>query len=284
MAAAKRPRPPANPARAPRRVMLVHWRDSELPERIAPLRALGIDVATLSTPQATGQMRALREAAVDAVIIDLARLPSHGAEIARAVRQSPSTRHLPLLFLGGAPDKRDAVRRQLPDATYGDWSTIASSLADAMRDRPATPTRAPSGAAAYAGRALPQKLGIKPGARVALVDAPDDFATAFVPQVTEAVVRGDARGAIDVALWFVPDLAALTRGLPRWSTRDDVQGLWICWPKRASGRQTDLGETLVRERGLAAGLVDYKLCAIDATWSGLKFAWRGRARPGRRGT
>ena len=69
--------------------------------------------------------------------------------------------------------------------------------------------------------------------------------------------------------------AQLERGLPRWrAALDQAGGLWIAWPKRASGIDTDLGEGAVRELGLAAGLVDNKVCAIDATWSGLRFVYR----------
>ena len=57
-------------------------------------------------------------------------------------------------------------------------------------------------------------------------------------------------------------------------------GLWIAWPKRSSGLQTDLGEGIVRELGLGCGLVDNKVCAIDETWSGLRFVYRLADRPG----
>jgi CheY-like chemotaxis protein len=259
-------------------VTLVHWNEAELPVRIAALRPHAKRIHTLSQAQATGLTRSVRDAAVDALVIDLSRLPAHGAELAKALRQSPVTRRLPLLFVGGLPEKVERVRSALPDATFGDWTTIASDLARAITSVPAEPVRPLVGIPAYAGRSLPQKLGIKAGSRVLLVDAPDALAALLATQVADATYRRDARGAADVALWFVPDLATLTRGLPRWAARDDIAGLWICWPKRASGRQTDLGESLVRERGLAVGLVDYKICAVDDTWSGLKFAWRGRAK------
>lgn len=128
--------------------------------------------------------------------------------------------------------------------------------------------------AGYSGTALPKKLGIKPGSTVALVDAPDGFARTLGPLPEGARLRDAARGACDVALWFVAGRGAYAKGLHAWARRTDWRALWICWPKKASGIQGDLGEEAVREYGLAAGLVDYKICAVDATWSGLCFARR----------
>jgi hypothetical protein len=90
------------------------------------------------------------------------------------------------------------------------------------------------------------------------------------------VVRRRAAGPrFHVIVAFCADRAHLERGLPRWrAALHDAGGLWIAWPKRASGIDTDLGEGVVREVGLAAGLVDNKVCAIDATWSGLRFVYR----------
>jgi len=126
--------------------------------------------------------------------------------------------------------------------------------------------------AGYSGTPLPQKLGIKPGSAVALVDAPEDFAPTLDPLPPGVSLRADARGRPDLAVWFVrssrefrPErIARLATGRP----------LWIAWPKKASGVQTDLSEGVVREAGLARGLVDYKVCAIDETWSGLLFRRR----------
>jgi hypothetical protein len=78
-----------------------------------------------------------------------------------------------------------------------------------------------------------------------------------------------------VIVAFCGRRARLERGLPTWrAALDTAGGLWIAWPKRASGLDTDLGDGAVRELGLAAGLIDNKVCAIDATWSGLRFVYR----------
>ncbi len=146
-----------------------------------------------------------------------------------------------------------------------------------MRAMPARNARSTPGPAGYSGTPLPKKLGIKADSVVALVDAPEDFEQTLGPLPEGARIRRLARGRSDVALWFVTSRAALAQGLHAWLERDDWHGLWICWPKKASGVRSDLGDEPVRRLALAAGLVDSKVCAIDATWSGLRFT---RRKPG----
>jgi hypothetical protein len=134
----------------------------------------------------------------------------------------------------------------------------------------------PGPGSGYSGTPLPRKLGIKPEARLALVNAPDGFDDTLGELPPGVIVRRRAAAIrFDVIVAFCRDRAQLKRGLPRWrAALDDAGGLWIAWPKRASGIDTDLGDGVVRELGLAAGLVDNKVCAIDATWSGLRFVYR----------
>jgi hypothetical protein len=137
--------------------------------------------------------------------------------------------------------------------------------------------------AGYSGTPLPRKLGIKPEARLALVGAPEGF-DAVLGQLPPGVsVRRRLQGTFDVIVAFFDARAELERRLPACrAALDQAGGLWVAWPKRSSGVPTDLGEGTVRELGLAAGLVDNKVCAIDATWSGLRFVYRlsDRAAPG----
>ena len=128
--------------------------------------------------------------------------------------------------------------------------------------------------AGYSGTPLPKKLGIKENATVALVNAPRGFGKTLGDLPDGAVLREGARGKPDLVIWFVAQRKDLDRRLGTMSTLFGRDGLWIAWPKKASGVATDVTENDVRREGLAAGLVDYKICAIDATWSGLKFARR----------
>lgn len=135
--------------------------------------------------------------------------------------------------------------------------------------------------AGYSGTPLARKLGIVEGAALAIVAAPDGFASSF--ELPSGVrVRRQARGRLDVVVFFVTRRAELARRFPAFARAIVPDGgLWIAWPKRTSGVATDLVERAVREVGLGSGLVDNKVAAIDDTWSGLRFVYRlaDRSRP-----
>jgi hypothetical protein len=133
--------------------------------------------------------------------------------------------------------------------------------------------------AGYSGTPLVQKLGIKPHHRVALVAAPPDLALGALP-VGAALQTNLRGGPFDVILFFAASRAPLVRQFAALAARlTPAGGLWIAWPKKASGVATDLSENIVRAIGLEAGLVDNKVCAVDETWSGLRFVIRLADRP-----
>jgi hypothetical protein len=137
-----------------------------------------------------------------------------------------------------------------------------------------------AGTAGYSGTPLPKKLGIKAGARVGLLGAPEDFDATLGELPPGAEVRRQARAPLDVIVAFFTRRSDLERRLPALQrAMTPSAGLWIAWPKRASGVASDLDENVVRELGLAAGLVDNKVCAIDQVWSGLRLVYRLRDRP-----
>jgi hypothetical protein len=136
--------------------------------------------------------------------------------------------------------------------------------------------------AGYSGTPLPQKLGLKAGARLGLMSAPTGFERtlgALPPGVSSSdAARGSS--ALDVIVCFAASRADLVRMLAGARKRLHPEGgLWICWPKKASGIVIDVGESDVRSLGLAAGLVDNKVCAVDAVWSGLRLVVRLEDRP-----
>jgi hypothetical protein len=135
----------------------------------------------------------------------------------------------------------------------------------------AVPPSSPTG---YSGTPLVRKLGIKPASTLALLGAPPGFARTLGDLPADVRVVRRIAGAPALTIWFVGRARDLERRIASVSQQMG-QGLWIAWPKRTSGVPTDLVEDRVRAAGLAHGLVDYKVCAIDATWSGLKFARRG---------
>ena len=132
--------------------------------------------------------------------------------------------------------------------------------------------------AGYSGTPLPKKLGIEPGHRVGLIASPNGFALEGLPAGVRLVRR--AQGRFDVMVFFTRRAADLRRRLPRLKELLEPNGgLWIGWPKKASGLETDLAFDVVQRAGLDLGLVDNKICAIDEIWSGLRFVYRPR--PGR---
>jgi hypothetical protein len=130
--------------------------------------------------------------------------------------------------------------------------------------------------AGYSGTPLPKKLGIKEGSRLALVAAPDDFLeSTLAPLPDEVELRARARGPLDVIVFFTKSRADLERRFGKLASALHPAGaLWIAWPKKSSSVETDLTEDTLREVGLPQGLVDTKVCAIDDTWSGLRFVIR----------
>ena len=128
--------------------------------------------------------------------------------------------------------------------------------------------------AGYSGTPLPKKLGIREEYGVLLVNAPPRFERKLEPLPEGATFVEDAASA-RIAILFAPSQAELVRDFrPLIKSLPDKSALWLAWPKKASGVKTDLTENIVREVGLDAGWVDYKVCAIDETWSGLCFARR----------
>jgi hypothetical protein len=136
--------------------------------------------------------------------------------------------------------------------------------------------------AGYSGTPLPQKLGIKADHHVAMLGAPAGFDAVLgkLPDGVRTKRRLVMGQAFDVILFFVKhrsDLEARYAGIAAALT--PAGGFWVAWPKQASGVATDLTENIIRAIGLEAGLVDNKVCAVDETWSGLRFVVRLKDRP-----
>jgi hypothetical protein len=134
--------------------------------------------------------------------------------------------------------------------------------------------------AGYSGTPLPKKLGIKEGSRIALVGEPDGFLASTLGRLPNDVeVRPRARGPLDVIVFFTRSRAELKRRFPKLAAAlDPAGGLWVAWPRKASGVAADLDQNAVMDIGLAAGLVDNKVAALDDTWSGLRFVIRKQNR------
>jgi hypothetical protein len=125
--------------------------------------------------------------------------------------------------------------------------------------------------AGYSGTPLAKKLGIKAGHKLALVRAPDGWA---VPELPDGVTTGMPAGA-DVVIAFFRVFAELDTEIETLGRAVFPAGaLWVAWPRRAGGHDSDITENGIRDAALPLGLVDTKVAAIDDDWSGLKLVWR----------
>lgn len=263
-------------------LMLVHWNETEAAERVARMESAGFRATVFDSNASSGVVKLMKEHAPDAVVIDLGRLPSHGRSVAFVLRQSKATRHLPLIFVNGANEKVERIRADFPDAAYTAWGRIRSAVQKAIRNPPLR-THVPVSTSGYAGTPLPKKLGVRPGTRVLLVGAPAKFRAWFGKmlrsgttaiadvQMTTRAGRGNAELALIFAKSETELAARLETSLRAMAERGKI---WIAWPKQTSGVKASLGQAGVRRIGLAAGLVDFKVCAIDEVWSGQQFARR----------
>jgi CheY-like chemotaxis protein len=251
------------------RVRLIHWNAAEAAERAARLRAAGYRVEfEMLTPEG---LRELRANPPHAVVIDLSRTPSHGRDVGLGLRSYKATRHVPLVFVEGDREKVARLKELLPDAVYTTWSRIRGSLKRAIAEPPRDPAVPGSVLAGYSGTPLTKKLGIKVNSLVALIGAPPGFEKTLGKLPDGVTLRRRAGGRADLIIWFSKSCKDLESRIGRVAERVGRDGLWIAWPKKSSRKAADLSQAEVRRIGLAAGLVDYKVCAIDATWSGLKF-------------
>jgi CheY-like chemotaxis protein len=254
-------------------IRLVHWNAEEAEERAEHLKAAGYEVDH-EVSAGPSLLHELGEDPPAAVVIDLSRLPSQGRDLALLVRKRKATRHIPLVFVGGDAEKTDRIQGILPDAVYTSWAQIGGLLEDAIRHPPENPVVPHSVFAGYSGKPLGEKLGIKANSVVALAGAPERFREILGDLPEGAQVHEGARSRCDLIIWFTRSGAELKEEIEEMAARLERGSLWIAWPKKASKMATDLSQQHVREVGLAAGLVDYKICSIDETWSALLFTRR----------
>ncbi len=258
------------------RILLVCWNSDDAETRADRLREAGYAVDVHWNKKESSKLGRYRKTPPDVLVVDQSRIPTHGRAVAGVFRRWKETRHIPLIFVDGSAKQSAAARSLLRDAIFTTSGRIKSAVRTAL-DRPEDgSTPAPAG---YSGTPLPRKLGIHPGITVLLLGAPEGFEENLQPFGDSVTLARRIRKDAGLILLFVKSQADLARRFaPAARAMGVGGGLWICWPKKASGVKTDLVESHIRETGLGAGLVDYKICAIDDVWSGLKFARRRAVR------
>ena len=252
-------------------VRLVHFDEDEGLERQKQLEALGFDTA-FDFGDGLMITKTIKATLPDAVVIDLSRIPSHGRAVAQSIREAKYSRHLPIVFAGGEPEKVARTKQLIPDATYTTWARIKTALPKAIA-KPLKNPMVPNHNLAW-GTPTVTKLGIKPGFKVALLASPKGFADTLQPLPSKVTftARPDARA--DLFMAFAKSARELNAHLTAIQSVAERQTMWMVWPKKASGVKSDLDGNIVRHTGLAAGWVDFKVCSVDDTWSGLAFKRR----------
>jgi hypothetical protein len=253
------------------KIRLIHWNESQGAERAEQLRIGGYDVEF--KPLEANELKSIRQEPPDAIVIDLTRSPAQGRDLGLNFRKYKSSRFTPLVFAGGEADKVARVRNLLPDAAFSDWDEIDQALQNVIAHPPQDPIVPDSTFAAYAGTPLPQKLGIKTGTRIVLFSAPPDIETTLGELPENAAIQREGNPG-DLHLWFVRSREELETNIQSMGLLTKNGPLWIIWPKKSSKLAGDLTQNIVRQTGLGNGLVDYKICSIDDTWSGLCFTFR----------
>jgi hypothetical protein len=256
-------------------VRLVCWKEAVASERAELLRKAGAKVdASVFNP--AGMITRLRQDPPAVVVIDLDRLPSHGRAVAVMLRTSKSLRHIPIVFAGGVEEKIARVREEIPDGIFTSWTKAGAAVKRAMKKAPAVVAQPPMPAPymqRYAGSTLAKKLDLKAGLKTVLIGAEEGFVESLgdLPEGFEFETRISAETRL--MLWFVRASHEMVHAFEILGMRM-VQGCsaWIIYPKQAGRYKVDFNGNDIRAAGIAVGLVDYKICAVDADWSGMKFA------------
>lgn len=270
---------------AGRQILLVHWRPEEAADRISALEDAG-DRVEVYADQAHKGLARYRAEPPDVALISLERLPSHGREIAQWFGATKAVCHVPLVFVGGDPEKVDVARAQFPDREFCAWRGVRGAMQRAIRRRagvtPDAAARQRAATAVCSTKELWQKLGIDAGARVAVLGrAATDLRVSLGPGLPADVqFTTQARGAADVVLVFPASVADLATRWPKAVAmlRAAAPRIWLAWPKLRRGQRSgDAGpitQDLLRGFGADQGWTDVKVCRIDEHWSGLQFARR----------
>jgi CheY-like chemotaxis protein len=252
------------------RVRIVHWKAPEAGPLVEACRACGFEVEY--DDGKFGELaKMIREKPPDALVIDLTFLPSHGREVAISLRRTKYARDIPLVFVDGAREKVDAVRGLLPDATFTSRRQLRAAVKSACAKRVANPVVPPGVMERYGSRTVAQKLGIKAGTTVGVIDAPRDYGAALGALPADVEIMEDPPSAQAVTLWFVRDPRVYRAGMRRMRAIADRTKLWVVWRK---GSTNGLTQYVVRESAIEAGLVDYKICAVNEQWSAMALARR----------
>ena len=250
------------------RVQVFHWKAEEAQLLIALLERGGHEVGYKGDrPQ--GGVRLMAEENADAAVIDLTRMPSYGRYWAAEIRSRKALRHVPIVFVDGDAEHVERVRAVLPDAVFTSRDKLVQVL---KRVKPVVDPVIPPRKMA-SDRPVAQKLGIKPDSGVAVFDAPRGYAKIIGALPEGALFEEEPEEPAPITLWFVREADVYLSGLRAMRKLAAKTKLWVLYPKQKKGKASSgITQSVVRESALPVGLVDYKICRVDETWTGMALA------------
>ncbi len=252
--------------------MLIHCKKSEAAAHLHTLTDAGYQVECEERFR-PGLMKEWRRSSPEAFVIDLSRLPSHGREIAIAIRNSAALRTIPIVFCAGDPDKVSALRELLPDAVYCELPKLAFAVKKALVAPPTQPVKPPAMMDRYKSRSAAEKLGLKKGNSVALIHAPRDVERiiGLVPEDVNLIETETGLASAQLHLCFVHRPEELFTVLSNLRDIARQSKLWILWRKGGNAVAGEVTEKLARQHALDLGLVDYKICSVNDVWTAMLF-------------
>jgi CheY-like chemotaxis protein len=253
-----------------KRILLIHWNATEAKQKASILESAGYKVDHESfAPQA---LKKLRNDQPAAVVIDLSRLPNQGRDIAINIRHAKATRNIPIVFVEGDKQKVNQVKTHVPDALWTDYNQIDTALREAIAHPPKITVIPKSVFEPYRHTSLAKKLGIKPNTTLTLINPPKNFKKTLGELPRNIAIQTQVSAQSDLTVLFAETQKDLQKRIGKIIGKLRPNGkLWIAWQKKVTETTTDVTQATVRNTGLALGLVDYKICSIDATWTGLLF-------------
>ncbi len=252
-------------------VKLIHWNQAEAKELAGLLNQKKYKINY--SPFNPGEIKEIKNNSPSLFIIDLSRLPSQGRDLGIFLRKNKTTRDTPIIFADGDPEKINKIKAILPDAFYSSWNNIEASINNSLNQKKEKLIIPNSVFAGYQGTPLIKKLGIKPHLKIAVINAPDNIVK-ILGDLPEGIVFQKRINQPDLIIWFVTSIKEFGEKIKQIKTKVGKDGLWVVYPKKGSKFNSDLSQIIIRNTGLSIGLVDYKVCSVSNTWSGLKFAVR----------
>lgn len=257
-------------------VRLICWNDELAQQQAKEIAKLGYRVEASSLRGSSAFVSHIRNLNPAVVVIDLDRLPSHGREVAIVLRGSKTTRHVPIVFAGGVEEKVVRLRTELPDAVFTSWEKLAGALKKVLASPPIEPVLITPHMQRWHNSPLTRKLGISANMKVALIGGAEDGMEEIIGELPDgASLSSRMVPGTQLVLYVAHSLRELDAAVDHAKAHlPEGTSFWIIHPKTSAKLHTDFNQNDARELALGRGFVDYKVCAVDAQWSGLKFARR----------